>query len=371
MSIYDYNQYKGIANYQHSEVPATGILVVNLGTPDAPTKKALYPYLKQFLADPRVIEASPWAWKLILNLFILPFRPKKSAKLYEAIWTEEGSPLLLHTKAQAEKLEAHLKNRVNSPVVVEFAMRIGNPSLEVGLDALAKRGARRLLVLPMFAHYSGTTTASVFDGVVDELKRWRWIPEFRMIMKFHDRPKYIKALAASVREAWAEKGQPQKLVMSFHGIPKRYFLNGDPYFCECQKTGRLLAEELGLTQDEYIITFQSLFGKEEWLRPYTDETLEELPKSGVESVHVICPGFTSDCLETLEEIEGENREVFMHAGGKEFEYIPCLNSRDDFIEMLGDLCLEHMQGWVESDWDASQAKSQAEATDQRYRAMNG
>ena len=366
-----YNQYKGVKDYDHGEVPAVGVLLVNLGTPDAPTKKALKPYLRDFLGDPRVIEVNPWIWKVILNLFILPFRPKKSAALYKSIWWEDGSPLLKISEQQRDKLRARLEQDMGTPVRVELAMRIGNPSLESVMDKMRDEGVRKLLVVPMFPQYSGTTTASAFDGVADELKQWRWIPEFRMITSYHDHPRYIEALAEKVEALWSKEGKPQKLIMSFHGVPKRYLLNGDPYHCHCHKTGRLLAERLGLESNEYMVTFQSLFGKEEWLRPYTDETLGSLPEKGIKKVDVICPAFTADCLETLEEIEEENRDEFMDAGGEQYRYIPCVNDSDTFIDCLYDLVQSHAHGWLslKDDWNDSAAHDSAEESLARYRSL--
>lgn len=337
----------GSPDYSHKTIQPLGILLVNLGTPDAPTKEALRPYLKQFLSDPRVIEYNRVVWWLILRLFIMPFRPKRSAELYKKIWMKEGSPLLVYSQRQLEKLKTKLSQSLNVPFEIELGMRIGNPSLEGALENLRKKNVKQLLVVPMFPQYSSTTTGTAFDAVSDVLKKWRWIPEFRMATSYHDEPKYIEALAASVREAWSTRGKPEKLVISFHGMPKRYFLDGDPYFCLCQKTGRLLCEALGLKDGEAIITFQSLFGREEWLRPYTDETLKSLARSGVKKVDVICPAFTADCLETLEEIEEGSKEAFLHEGGKEFHYIPALNDRDDFLSALETLIHRQIRGWVE------------------------
>ena len=337
--------YKGVKNFDHRKSGRIGILLINLGTPEAPTKEALRPYLKQFLSDPRVIEISPLKWKLILNLLVLPFRPKRSAKLYEKVWTPEGSPLLVYSLKQRDALQKRLDKISPDTFVVELGMRIGNPSVESALEKLQDRDARRVLALPLFPQYSGTTTATCFDALADVLKTWRWIPEFRMITSYHDHPDYISALANTVREHWAAHGRAEKLLLSFHGIPKRYFDGGDPYFCHCQKTARLLVEKLELKATDYVVSFQSLFGREEWLRPYTNETLAALVKSGLKSVDVICPGFSVDCLETIEEIEEENKEVFLHAGGEKYHYIPALNDRGDHIEMMLELVNLHTQGW--------------------------
>ena len=338
--------FEGLKEYSHKQAPGLGVLLINLGTPDAPTKSALKRYLREFLSDTRVIELSRPLWWFILNAFILTTRPKKSAELYKKVWTESGSPLKLYTERQTAGLKSRLEKSLAERVVVEYAMRYGNPSVKSVLEKMRAQNINRLLILPLYPQYAGATAGSTFDAVVDALKRWRWIPEFRFISTYHDAPGYIKALASTVRELWSREGEAEKLVMSFHGVPKRYFLGGDPYYCFCQKTGRLLAEELGLSKDRYLVTFQSLFGKEEWLKPYTDETLKALGAGGLKSVDVICPGFTADCLETLEEINEQNREFFTHAGGGQFRYIPALNDRGDFIDFLEELVLKNIQGWL-------------------------
>ncbi|MFN8390417.1 MAG: ferrochelatase [Bdellovibrionota bacterium] len=351
--------YTGRSEFRHGDERKIGILLVNLGTPDAPTPAALRPYLKAFLADPRVIEVPRLKWWFILNLFILPFRPKQSAKLYEKVWTPEGSPLLTIGIQQRDALRARLEQLAPGRFAVELGMRIGKPSLESAMQKLEAANITKLLVVPLFPQYSGTTTGSVFDGVTEVLHTRRWIPEFRMIMSYHDHPRYISALAASVQELWSKNGRPKKLLMSFHGVPKRYFEGGDPYHCYCQKTGRLLAEALRLSSEEYVISFQSLFGKEEWLRPYTSDTLTQLAKDGVTDVDVICPGFAADCLETIEEIEEQNKEIFLEHGGKQFRYIHALNSRPDHIEMFADLISQHTVGWHREDAEGSEKRVEA------------
>lgn len=349
--------YQGISNYKHDSIDALGILVCNLGTPDAPTPEALRRYLKEFLSDPRVIEMPRWLWWLILNGVILQIRPKKSAHMYQSVWTDEGAPLLAISLRQAVALQIELEQRLRGPVRVVLAMRYGNPSIAAGLAQLREANVRRVLVLPLYPQYSAPATASVFDAVVDELKTWRWLPELRFINDYCDDPALINALAASIREHFDQHGMPQQLLFSFHGTPKRYFINGDPYYCQCQKTARLVAEKLGLTQDQWQVTFQSRFGREEWLKPYTDKTLEALPGKGIKRVAVVCPGFSADCLETLEEIAVTNRAFFLEAGGERYDYIPALNDRADHIQGLADLVLRHVQGWPEADpnWNASQA----------------
>ncbi len=354
-------EYIGETQFDHAKAPSTGILLVNMGTPDAPTPEALRPYLAQFLWDPRVIELSRPLWWLILHGWVLRTRPKRSAKLYAKIWTKEGSPLLVNSSAQQHALEKVLQQQFGPQVSVELGMRYGNPSIPMALRRLKDRGARRILTLPLYPQYSGTTTASGVDAIGEELKDWRWVPELRTVNSYHDHSLYIEALARSVREFWATNGEPEKFVMSFHGIPKRYFLNGDPYHCQCLKTGRLLAEALSLPESRYLVCFQSLFGREEWLRPYLSETLAKLAKSGVKSIDVSCPGFTSDCVETLEEIEVENRDVFLNAGGKQFRYISALNARPDFIQALSTIAKENLSGWLKESATEFENRSAREA----------
>ena len=338
--------YLGFSPRPHGDGSPIGVLVANLGTPQAPTAAAVRPYLREFLSDPRVIELPRWKWLPILHAFVLTRRPKVSAKLYETIWTPEGSPLLLGTERVAAALERHLEPLVGEPLAFAVGMRYGEPSLAGAMRSLAERGCRRLLVLPLYPHYSATSTASVYDAVFAELSRWRWMPELRTISSFHDDPLLIKALAGSIREVWAHDGEPEKLLFSFHGIPLSYFLAGDPYYCQCQKTARLVAERLELPDERWLVCFQSLFGKEEWLKPYTDRTVIGLGREGLASLDVVCPGFSIDCLETLEEIDGLNRELFTKAGGGRFRYLPALNERPDQIEMLGQLVRRHLSGWI-------------------------
>ncbi len=351
--------------YRHGTVSQTAVVLANLGTPDAPTPAAVRSYLKQFLSDPRVVEIPRAIWWLILNGIILPFRSRQSAHKYASIWTNEGSPLKIHTERQAQALSDLLQQRGHAVRVV-YAMRYGNPALPAVLDSLKAEGIDRVLVLPAYPQYSGTTTASVFDDLFAHYQRVRNMPELRLIKHYHDDPGYIAALAASVRAHWAQYGKPDKLVMSFHGVPKRTLLLGDPYHCECYKTGRLLAEQLGLRKDEYLVTFQSRFGKAEWLQPYTAPTLEQLARDGVGRVDVMCPGFTSDCLETLEEIAMEAKEDFLAAGGKAFHYIPCLNTDPRWVEAMAALVEQHAGGWpLSGSPDAVAARSAAADTSRR------
>ncbi|HEY8856372.1 MAG TPA: ferrochelatase [Rugosibacter sp.] len=331
--------------HRHSDVRRTAIVLVNLGTPDAPTTSALRRYLKQFLWDPRVVEIPRAIWWLILHGIILTLRPAKSAVKYAKIWLKEGSPLRVHTERQAKLLKGLLGQQGHTDIKIAWAMRYGNPSISHTLDQLKQKGVERVLIFPLYPQYAASTTASVMDAVGDWIKRSRNPPELRFIKQYPSHPGYIAALAASVREHWMMHGRGERLVISFHGLPQRSLLLGDPYFCLCQKTGRLLAESLGLTADDYLITFQSRFGKAKWLQPYTQPTLEKLAKDGVAHVDVICPGFVADCLETLEEIAMECKDAYLASGGKIFSYIPCMNERADWIAALGDIATTHLAGW--------------------------
>ena len=338
--------------------PPTAVLLCNLGTPDAPTAPALRRYLAEFLSDPRVVEIPRLLWWLILHGVILRVRPKKSAAKYATVWTPEGSPLLMWTKKQALLLAGYLGER-GQRVSVRYAMRYGNPSIASVLGELKAAGVTRVLVLPLYPQYSGPTTASVVDAVTAWAQRTRALPELRFVNRYHDDPGYIAALAASVLAHWRANGRPDRLVMSFHGVPKRTLLLGDPYHCECQKTARLLAEHLGLTAEQWTLTFQSRFGKAKWLEPYTEPTLRELAAKGVKRVDLICPGFAADCLETLEEIAVEACAAFLVAGGKEFNYIACLNDQPEWISALTDIALKHLQGWdTRSPADAAALQAQ-------------
>ncbi len=332
--------------FTHGTPVKTGVLLINLGTPDAPTAKAVRPYLKEFLGDPRVVEIPKAIWWLILNGIILRVRPKKSAAKYATIWTKEGSPLRIHTEKQAALLQGYLGERCKAPLVVDFAMRYGNPSIPSVLRKLKQQNCQRILIIPMYPQYAASSTATAFDIVFDELRHMRNTPALRTIRDYHDYPGYIKALANNINEYWMKNGRPDKLVMSFHGVPRYTLEKGDPYHCECQKTARLLAQQLGLKPEQYTLSFQSRFGKAEWIKPYTTATLVELGKQNTRRVDVVCPGFVADCLETLEEIAQEGKEDFLHAGGGEFHYIPCLNENNDWMHALTDLALENLHGWL-------------------------
>jgi ferrochelatase len=327
-----------------ASTPRTAVLLCNLGTPDAPTVPAVRRYLAEFLSDPRLVEIPRWAWWPLLHGIVLRTRPRKSAAKYAGIWTPEGSPLKVWTDKQAKLLAGYLGER-GQRVTVRVAMRYGNPSIASVLDELRGAGVDRVLVLPLYPQYSGTTTASVIDAVGTWARRRRAVPELRFVNRYHDDPGYIAALVKRVRDHWMVNGRADKLVLSFHGVPKRVLRLGDPYHCECQKTARLLSERLGLRDDEMIVTFQSRFGKAEWLQPYTEPTLVALAKKGVQRVDVMCPGFPADCLETLEEIALEARVAFVRAGGAQFHYIPCLNDQHEWIAALANVAIKHLQGW--------------------------
>jgi len=349
----------------HGTPLKTGVLVVNLGTPDAPEKGALRRYLKQFLSDPRVVEIWRPLWWLILNGIILNTRPTKSAHKYATIWTAEGSPLRVNTERQAMALATRLRDHAASPVAVAYAMRYGQPSIEAGVAQLKQDNCDRILLLPLYPQYAASTTASSMDALFAALARWRNVPGIRVVRHYHDHPAYISALKNSVEAYWAMHGRPDKLVMSFHGVPRYTLDKGDPYHCECLKTGRLLAESLGLNADQYVVSFQSLFGRAEWVKPYTEATVRQLAKTGVGNVHVICPGFPADCLETLEEIAMEVKAAFHSDGGREYHYIPALNDSPAWIGALTEIALDHLGGWLDPRWTPQQAQLEAERTQNR------
>ena len=337
--------FKGNELYIHGSGLKTGILLTNLGTPDEPTAPSLKTYLRQFLSDGRVIETPKPIWWLILNGIVLRTRPAKSAKAYQSVWTDDGSPLLLYTKKQKNLIKEKLEKKYSN-LVFDIGMRYGNPSIAEGLNNLRKQNCDRIIVLPLYPQYCAATTGSTFDAVALELQKWRWVPSLRFIGSYYDQPLYIQALKNSIEEFWSKNDKPKKLLFSYHGIPKKYLDKGDPYHCFCRKTTRLVAESMNLPGDSYMTTFQSRFGPAEWLQPYTDKTIESLAKEGTDDIHVISPAFSSDCLETIEELNEENREIFMENGGKKFGYIPCLNDRDDHILLLTSLLENELHGWV-------------------------
>lgn len=336
--------------FKHDQPQRVGILLINLGTPAAPTAGALRPYLKEFLSDRRVVEIPRALWWPILNGVILTLRPRKSAEKYATIWQPDGSPLLTHTRALAERLSEALRKAIACPVPVEFAMRYGQPNITGAIGRLKAKGCDRILVLPLYPQYAASSAGSALDGVFRALLHTRNMPDIRTLRHFHDRPGYIAALKGCIEAYWSEHGRPDVLLMSFHGVPRVTLDKGDPYYCECMKTGRLLAEALGLGQDGFRVTFQSRFGKAEWLKPYTAATLEELGRAGTRRVDVVCPGFVADCLETLEEIAVEGKATFLGAGGGDFRYIPALNTDPVWVDALRDIAIGELAGWLPVAW---------------------
>jgi protoporphyrin/coproporphyrin ferrochelatase len=357
--------------YEHGLPESLGILLVNLGTPDDPTPDAVRRYLCEFLSDPRVVEYPRLLWTLILHGYILRVRPKRSAAQYRKIWTEQGSPLLLHSIDIANGVQEKLAARLSGSINVELAMSYGQPSIDSALQKLFSRCARRLVVLPLYPQYSGSTTGSVFDAVTRALVKRRWVPEFRFINHYHDASGYIAALAASIRDYWDLNGRGEQLLFSFHGLPKSMLDSGDPYHCQCLKTARLVAESLELKDDAWCLSFQSRVGREAWLTPYTDETVRRLGAGKLATLDVIAPGFAADCLETLEEIEIRNGGFFNATGGGELRYIPALNARDDHVSFLSRTIEKSVGGWPErsADWSVSEAARQMEKSLQRAKAM--
>ncbi|MGH1485528.1 MAG: ferrochelatase [Cellvibrionaceae bacterium] len=351
-------KYKGQADFSHQQQPKIGVLITNLGTPDAPTAPALRKYLAEFLADPRVVEFPRLLWKCILHGIILRIRPRRSAAAYKTVWQEDGSPLMIHTKAQAEALRKTLTSEYGDNIVVDFAMRYGSPSIKNRLEAFQQAGVRKLLILPLYPQYSGATTGSTFDALAHDFTARRWLPDLRFISHYHDNHLYIDAITNSIKQHREQHGSADKLLFSYHGVPMRYLKNGDPYHCECYKTSRLVAEKLGLSADDYMTTFQSRFGREEWLKPYTDETLKSFPAQNISSVQVVCPGFSADCLETIEEIGEENRDYFMEAGGERYEYIPALNASENHIHALTELVKDNLLGWSHYEEDAGKTANE-------------
>jgi protoporphyrin/coproporphyrin ferrochelatase len=351
-------RFHGLAATRHAQTDCVGVLMVNLGTPAAATPSAVRRYLRQFLSDPRVIELPRLLWFCLLNFIILPIRGFRSAANYRKVWTDQGSPLMLLSKQLAVATQRALEAKPGH-YKVELAMNYGEPNIADALKRLMDAGAKRLLILPLYPQYSGTTTGAVFDAVTKALQKHRWVPDFRFIAQYYERPEFIAALAESVRAHWAKDGRAQQLLLSFHGIPKRYFANGDLYHCHCYGTARRLREALDLTDTQMLVSFQSRVGKEEWLRPYTDEIVKSLPKQGIKTLDVLCPGFAVDCLETLEEIAGENAEFFRHAGGESLRYIPALNDSPAHAQTLAKLLRDHALGWPEANLSAADLAAQA------------
>ena len=323
-------KFKGEQNFQHENEQKKGVLIAYLGTPDSPDVLSVRRYLKEFLSDPRIIEVPKIIWWFILNIFILNFRSFNSARLYKSIWTDGGSPLLVNCIKIKEKVQKSLPSNYQ----VALGMRYGNPSIKSALNELKEANCRDIEVITLFPHYSATTVGSIFDAVSTEIKSWRWVPSVKFLNSYHDNPLLIEILSKRIKKSFESQGKPDKLVFSYHSIPKKYFDSGDPYHCLCQKTSRLIAEKLSLDEKDYITAFQSRFGPSEWLKPYTSETMKSLPKEGIKSVQIVSPGFGVDNLETLQEIDIENKEYFEDAGGENFHYIPCLNDDDDHVEFL-------------------------------------
>jgi ferrochelatase len=357
-------QYLGTPDYTHGSPARVGVVLVNLGTPADPSPRSVRKYLAEFLRDPRVIEMNRVLWWLILHGVILRIRPKRSAHAYRKIWTPAGSPLLLESRALTDALAQRLQARFGDAVAVELAMTYGEPSLAGTLERLRRQNVQRLLVLPLYPQYSSTTTGSIFELVTRELGRWRWMPELRFVNQYWQNDRYVSAVAGSIAEHWRSHGR-KHLLFSFHSIPRRYFLAGDPYHCFCQGTARAVATRLGLSENEWSIGFQSRFGREEWLKPYVDVMLQEYARTGPKQVTVVCPGFATDCLETLEEIGMQNREMYLAQGGEAFDYVPCLNAGPAHVDVLEQVVLQHSQGWPEllpagAD-DAARARSRSRA----------
>ena len=323
-------KFKGEQNFQHENEQKKGVLIAYLGTPDSPDVLSVRRYLKEFLSDPRIIEVPKIIWWFVLNIFILNFRSFNSARLYKSIWTDGGSPLLVNCIKIKEKVQKSLPSNYQ----VALGMRYGNPSIKSALNELKEANCRDIEVITLFPHYSATTVGSIFDAVSTEIKSWRWVPSVKFLNSYHDNPLLIEILSKRIQKSFESQGKPDKLVFSYHSIPKKYFDSGDPYHCLCQKTSRLIAEKLSLDEKDYITAFQSRFGPSEWLKPYTSEIMKSLPKEGIKSVQVVSPGFGVDNLETLQEIDIENKEYFEDAGGENFHYIPCLNDDDDHVEFL-------------------------------------
>ncbi len=361
-------RFQGLDQFNHQQTERTGILLVNLGTPDAAEPGAVRRYLAEFLGDPRVIEVPRAIWLPLLYGVILPFRSRRSARAYAKVWTERGSPLRSHSEDLAAALQESLAAS-GAQVEVRLAMRYGQPSIRSVVDDWIREGLRRVLVLPLYPQFSATTTATVFDEVGRALADWRWPPELRQINDYFAEPQWVEAIAASIRRFWEQHGRGDRLLMSFHGVPQRYLRAGDPYHCQCHASARMIAAALQLADHEWQLSFQSRVGREPWLQPYTDHTVEKLAADGVKTLDVVCPGFAVDCLETLEEIAMENAEAFHEAGGSSLRYIPALNASADHAAVLATLACRHLQGWSGS--DPAQPVSDPAACRRRFEAYEG
>lgn len=364
-------RYRGLQDFQHGGEPAMGVLIVNLGTPDAPTTAAVREYLAEFLSDPRVVEIPRLLWKLILHGIVLRLRPAKSAEAYQRVWTEDGSPLMTGSADLTDQIAARLDELVPGKTVVKLAMRYGKPSIAQTLQDMQAQQVERLMIVPLYPQYSGATTGTVADAVFQELSRWRWVPELRLLGTYHDDPAYIHSVVQSVRDHWRTHGQADKLFISFHGMPKATLEAGDPYFCHCHKTARLIADDLGLHESQWEMAFQSRFGKAEWLKPYVAERLQQLPGEGIKNLTVICPGFSIDCLETLDEIAVEGRESFLQAGGNSFDYIPALNATPAHVSFMTERIISQASGWPELRASDSEQQKQALALSRKLATSAG
>ena len=355
-------------DYRHGTPGKLGVLVANLGTPDAPTPAAVRRFLAEFLWDPRVIELPRPLWWLALHGVILRLRPRRSAEAYRKVWTAAGSPLLTGTLSLARALQDRLEALMPATPAVVTGMTYGNPSISSALAELRSLNARRLLVLPLYPQYSATTTAAIFDRVAVELGRWRWLPELRFINEYHAEKDYVAAVADSIAVRRAA-GAPPQLLFSFHGLPRRHLDAGDPYYCQCQATARLVAERLELPAGAWSVAFQSRVGRERWLEPYTEDSLRALAAAGTRRVMVVCPGFSVDCLETLEEIAIRGREAFLKAGGEALDYVPALNDSATHVDGLARLVARHCRGWPEADPDRDAADEATERAAAAVRAL--
>ena len=358
-------------DYEHGLPESLGVLLVNTGTPDAPTPEAVRRFLKQFLSDTRVIEIPRLLWWLVLHGYILRVRPHQSAEAYEKIWTEQGSPLLLHSLDIAGSVQEKLSARLSGAIHVELGFRYGNPSIDDALEKMYQQYVRRILVLPLYPQYSGASTGSAFDAIATSLGRRRWVPEVHFINHYHDAAGYVSAVAASIRDYWDLHGRGERLLFSFHGMPRRTLDLGDPYHCQCQKTARLVAESLELESESWTTSFQSRLGRAEWLRPYTDDIVAKWGSEKAGKVDIVCPGFSADCLETLEEVALRYAADFKAAGGGELRYIPALNARDDHVGFLSRLIARNVAGWPEAspDWSLSEAAREMDKSLRRAREM--
>jgi ferrochelatase len=354
------SSFVGTPEYQHGSPARLGVLLVNLGTPDAPTTSAVRRFLAQFLSDPRVIESPRWLWWLALHGVILRIRPRRSAHAYQQIWTDEGSPLLVYSRRLATQIQARLTSDFGHETPLALGMTYGNPDLRSALDSLKRSGVQQLLILPLYPQYSATSTGAAFDAIANELKRWRWIPETRFITQYHDDEQYIGAVAADIAAHRQSHGR-RHLLFSFHGIPRSYVLAGDPYYCQCLKSARLIAQRLQLQPGEWTVSFQSRLGRQEWVGPYTEEILQRWGREGPKQITVVCPGFATDCLETLEEIALRNRAAYLAAGGEVFDYLPCLNAAQSHVEILCALIKRHSMGWSAMTADADRQASRERA----------